>query len=160
MSNFSINWIFTFWRIFFRVSTFRRILGNTKSKQTLRRVGPLPLAQSLDHRVARLVEHQKWNPGITLGIWYCWWFRNPKQPPWILKGFLNTGINHQSHLVIAGFLTINCSMTWRSQVSFLLILKISGWLRWIRNFNMSPTWNLLGKSGGGVYLYLNWTIPS
>ena len=36
---------------------------------------------------------------------YCWWFRNPKQPPgMVLKPVVNNGINYQPQLVNAGFL--------------------------------------------------------
>ena len=36
---------------------------------------------------------------------YCWWFRNPKQPPFgCFPNPINNGINYQPQLVIAGFL--------------------------------------------------------
>ena len=36
---------------------------------------------------------------------YCWWFRNPKQPPFgCIKPVANNGINYQPQLVNAGFL--------------------------------------------------------
>ena len=35
---------------------------------------------------------------------YCWWFRNPKQPPGMVKSPVDNGIKYQPQLVKAGFL--------------------------------------------------------
>ena len=43
-------------------------------------------------------------PMSTLKSWYCWWFRNPAITTWDAKSLVNTGINYQPQLVIAGFL--------------------------------------------------------
>ena len=37
-------------------------------------------------------------------IQYCWWFRNPKQPPFGCKKTCKNGLNYQPQLLLAGFL--------------------------------------------------------
>ena len=48
---------------------------------------------------------------------YCWWFRNPKQPPVMYKNLVNNGINYLSLNWWAGFLPTTVVTPWKTNMS-------------------------------------------
>ena len=40
------------------------------------------VGSTTNHHKCVLGFYSDWRRGICVVLWHCWWFRNPKQPPW------------------------------------------------------------------------------
>ena len=58
-----------------------------------------------------------------VGSWYCWWFRNPKQPPFGCKKLVNNGMNYQPQL-ISRISSINSRKGWLWAELCLILLGV------------------------------------
>ena len=70
----------------------------------------------------------------TLLHWYCWWFRNPKQPPFgCIKPVENNGISYHINWWSPDLWTIN-HMFWKHQLVFMCLTRWCLPLHWRPHF--------------------------